>query len=57
MRDYARHFHSSIRDVGKQRLTDFLVEYVEAMQEAEKQAESQRKKMEMLNRKARINRR
>lgn len=34
--DYARAFHTSTRDLGERRLTDFLTEYGEAVEEAKR---------------------
>lgn len=36
IRDYARAFHTSTRDLGERRLTDFLTEYGEAVEEAKR---------------------
>ena len=33
---YARAFHTSTRDLGERRLTDFLTEYGEAVEEAKR---------------------
>ena len=45
MRDYARIYHTSVTDLEKRRLFEFMIDYAEAAEDLAKEAEQRRKNM------------